>query len=302
MELYQLRSFTTVAEVGHLTRAAERLHVSQPALSAQIKALEDELGVALFDRVPSGMELTAAGHRLLPEARKVVAAAQALRAAAASVKGEIAGRVSVGTLSDPDFIRLGELLSRATERYPLIDIELHHVVTGEGFDKVRDGELDASFYYGERVHPDVASVVLRPVVYRVTAPGAWRDAIAGASWQKIAEQPWIIPPPISSHHALATSLFATRGGAPAKLVEADNEAVLRSLVVAGVGIALLREEIAREAEAAGEAYVWSDTKLTTSLQFVYARGRADEPALAALRAVVDDVWRPAKRKTLTAAA
>ena len=75
MELYQLRSFLAVAELGHLTRAAERLHVSQPALSAQIKALEDELSVVLFERGAAGMTLTAAGRQLLPEAERVVAAA-----------------------------------------------------------------------------------------------------------------------------------------------------------------------------------------------------------------------------------
>ena len=61
MELYQLRTFAAVAELGHLTRAAERLHVSQPAVSAQIRALEDELGTPLFERGPSGMTLTTAG-------------------------------------------------------------------------------------------------------------------------------------------------------------------------------------------------------------------------------------------------
>ena len=290
MELYQLRGFAAVAELGHLTRAADRLHLSQPALSAQIKALEDELGVELFDRVPGGMALTAAGHRLLPEALKVVAAAQVLRGAAASFKGEVSGRARVGTLSDPDFIRLGQLLSRATELYPLIDIELHHEVSGAAFDKVRDGALDASFYYGERVHPDVGTTALRTVVYRVAAPGAWRKEVDGATWETIAEQPWIIPPPISTHHALAASLFATRGGAPAKLVEADNEAVLRSLVVAGVGIALLREDVAQQAQDAGEACIWSDTRLTTTLQFIYPRARRDEPIIGALRSVVRDIW------------
>ena len=292
MELYQLRGFVAVAELGHLTRAAERLHVSQPALSAQIKALEDELGVALFERTPTGMVLTAAGHRVLPEALKIVAAAQSLRGTAASVRGEVAGRTRVGTLSDPDFIRLGELLARATERYPLVDIELHHEVSGTAFDKVRDGDLDASFYYGDRVHPDVASVSLRPMIYRIAAPFAWRDEIEGATWETISQMPWIMAPPISTHRALASSLFATRGGAPAKLVEADNEAVLRSLVVAGVGIALMRDDIARDAQAASEVCVWSDVELATSLQFIYPRARGDEPVLAALRSLIDDIWHP----------
>ena len=290
MELYQLRGFLTVAELGHLTRAAERLHVSQPALSAQIKALEDELGVNLFERVPTGMALTAAGHRLVPEAVKVVSAAQALRGTAASIRGEIAGRIRLGTLSDPDFIRLGEILSAATERYPLVDIELHHEISGAAFEKVRVGDLDASFYYGDRVHADVASLALRPMTYRVVAPGAWRDQVQGASWDKIAEMPWLMAPPISTLHALASSLFEKRGGAPAKLVEADNEAVLRSLVVAGVGIAVLREDVALEAEANGDACIWSDARLTTSLQFVYPRARAGEPVLVALRDVIAGAW------------
>ena len=121
MELYQLRSFAAVAELGHLTRAADRLHISQPALSAQIKALEDELGVPLFERLSSGMELTAAGRRLLPEAHKVVAAAQVLRSHASAFKGEVAGRVRVGTVSDPEFIRIADLLAQAVVAYPLLD-------------------------------------------------------------------------------------------------------------------------------------------------------------------------------------
>src|SRR5258705_2375805 len=130
MELYQLRSFAAVAELGHLTRAAEKLHISQPALSAQIKALEDELGVALFDRTPSGMVLTAAGQTLLPEASKVVMAARALSSHAKAFAGEVAGRATVGTLSDPEFLRLGGFFAQALERDPLVEIELRHAVSG----------------------------------------------------------------------------------------------------------------------------------------------------------------------------
>src|SRR3990172_12427650 len=161
MEIYQLRAFAAVADAGQLTRAAEKLHISQPALSAQIKALEDELEVPLFERTSSGMVLTAAGQRLLAEAEKVLFAAQALRTEARALKGEVDGHAAVGTLSDPAFIRLGEFLSVTVDRHPLLQLELHHEISGAAFEKVRDGQLDAAFYYGALAHPAVAGLELR---------------------------------------------------------------------------------------------------------------------------------------------
>src|SRR6266498_4702668 len=108
MDFNRLRSFAAVAEAGHLTRAAEKLHISQPALSAQIKALEDELDLTLFERTSTGMTLTAAGKRLLAEADKILAASQTFEAEARALKGGVSGKARVGTLSDPAFIRLGE--------------------------------------------------------------------------------------------------------------------------------------------------------------------------------------------------
>jgi len=211
MELYQLRGFVAVAEHGHLTRAAEKLHVSQPALSAQIKALEEELEVELFERKSNGMMLTAAGKRLVVDAQKLLSAAQALRNEARTIKGEVAGHARVGTLSDPQLIRVGELMGAAVERYPLVEIELHHEVTGTAFEKVREGALDASFYYGERTHLSVASVPLRELTYRVVAPSAWKERIATATWREVAAEPWIMTPAISTHHQLATALFSEHG-------------------------------------------------------------------------------------------
>ena len=111
MEFNRLRSFAAVAEAGHLTRAAEKLHLSQPALSAQIKALEDELDLPLFERTPAGMSLTPAGRRLLSKAEEVLAAAQVLQAEARALKGEVGGKATLGSLSDPEFIRLGEFMT-----------------------------------------------------------------------------------------------------------------------------------------------------------------------------------------------
>jgi DNA-binding transcriptional LysR family regulator len=290
MELYQLRSFVAVAEAGHLTRAAEKLHVSQPAVSAQIKALEDELELTLFERTPSGMQLTFAGQRLLVGADKILAAAQSLRNEAGALKGQLTGKVSVGTLSDPEFIRIGELLGATVERHPLLQVELHHEISGAAFAKVRDGELDASFYYGELAHPGVDGLRLRDITYRVAAPAAWKDRVVDASPAEIAMQPWIITPPISTHHQLVHLLFDKHGIEPARVVEADQEFVIANLVQSGVGLSLIREDLALQMQAAGEVCLWKDVRLETILWFIYPLERAGDPVIRALLDVLADIW------------
>ena len=290
MELYQLRSFVAVAEAGHLTRAAEKLHVSQPAVSAQIKALEDELEVALFSRTPNGMVLTATGQRILTDAGNVLAAARALINNAIALRGQVSGKARVGTLSDPDFIRVGEFLNATVERHPLLQVELHHEISGAAFAKVRDGELDASFYFGELAHPQVAGLALRGIVYRIAAPAAWRERVAGADWNSIAKLPWIITPAISTHHHLVRELFDQHGVAPLKVVEADQEFVIANLVESGVGVSLIREELALAKQAAGEVCLWGEVSLATTLWFIFAKEREHDPAIRALLEVLNDTW------------
>lgn len=288
MELYQLRSFAAVAELGHLTRAAERLHVSQPALSAQIKALEDELALALFERGAGGMALTAAGRELLPEALRVIAAAQSLRGHALALHGELAGRVRLGTVADPALTRVADVLRRAVDRYPLLEVDIHQEISGAAFGKVRDGELDASFYFGNAAHPAVASMTLRELAFCIVMPAGWAKRLSGASWDALAAQPWIMTPPVSTHYALAADLFAAHGIAPSRRVEADHEAVVNSLVAAGLGVALMRQDLAEHAP--GTIAIWGDTRIVTALSFLYRREREDDPPIRALRDVVGAVW------------
>jgi DNA-binding transcriptional LysR family regulator len=290
MELYQLRSFVAVAEAGHLTRAAERLHISQPAVSAQIKALEEELDLVLFERTSSGMVLTSAGERLLSDAGRVLAAAQALRNVAKALKGEVSGKVRVGTTSDPGFIRVGEFLNATVTRHPLLQVELHQEVTGAALAKVRDGELDASFYYGEIEHPSIEALRLRASSYRVAAPAAWKRRVVEAGWDEIAQQPWVITPSISTHHKLVRALFDKHGIEPTRVVEADQESVIANLVVSGVGLSLIREDLALEKETAGQVCLWRDVRLETTLWFIYPRARRGDPAIRALLEVLHDTW------------
>lgn len=292
MELYQLRTFAAVSELGHLTRASERLHISQPAVSAQIKALEDELGLALFERTPNGMVLTAPGRRLLTHAEKVLTAAEELKREARILTGAVSGRLRVGTVADPELTRLGEFLSHAVDLYPLLELDVHQKVTGAAFESVRAGELDASFYFGSLTHPTVVSLPLREVTYRVAAPSAWKDKVLHGTWEELAALPWILTPPISSHHDLVNALFQQHGVEPTSVVQADHESVMGSLIVSGVGLSLLREDLARAREKTEEVIVLKGARLTTMLQFIYLAQRAEDPTIAALLVALRKVWFP----------
>lgn len=290
MELYQLRTLVAIAEAGQLTRAADKLHLSQPAVSAQLKALEEELELQLFERTPAGMTLTPAGKRVLESAGAVLSAAEDLHNEARRLQGQVVGKASIGTLSDPEFIRLGEFMNAAMARYPLLELELHQEVTGVALERVAAGDFDASFYYGDIGSPDIAGLPLRDVAYRIAAPAEWKSNLEKASWAEIAEMPWIIPPPMSTHHKLVYSLLQKYAVEPGKVVEADQEAVISSLVVSGVGIALMREDMALEKVATGEVCIWNDLRLLTTLWFIYQRERENDPVIRALLCVQEELW------------
>lgn len=291
MELYQLRTFAAVAEEGNLTRAAEHLHISQPAVSGQIKALEQELGVRLFERSASGMELTVAGRELLASAQRVLTAAAELRQKARRLTGEIAGALRIGTVSNPASLRVGDLLAAAIERYPQLQLELQHEVSGVALEAVREGRLDASFYFGDAPGRGVFALRLRDPVYCVAAPAAWAERIKAADWAQIAAMPWILTPATSTHNRLVTRLFEEQGiEPPQRGVEADQESVIETLVVSGVGLSLLREELARERAAAGEICIWDKARLRTTLWFVCAAGREEDPLLEAIFSLLREVW------------
>ena len=295
MELYQLRTFAAVAQEGHLTRAAERLHVSQPAVSGQIKALEQQFGLRLFERSANGMALTPAGRELLTHTQKVIGAADHLRRAAQRLNGAdaVVGRLRIGTVSDPATNRLGDLLAAAMARHPGLDLEFQHEVSGAAPVAVREAQLDASFYYGPPPGDDFVAVPLRTLVYRVVAPADWAPRVRNASVAELATLPWVLTPPISTHHALTQQLFSEHDVTPPQRhVEADNETVITSLVMSGVGASLMREEAALAREAAGEIALAPHVRLNTMLWFIVSADRADDPLVNALLELVRHVWAP----------
>jgi DNA-binding transcriptional LysR family regulator len=290
MELYQLRTFTAVASEGQLTRAAGRVHLSQPAVSAHIKALEEELELRLFERTPGGMVLTRAGRSMLAHAERVLSAVESLRQHARALRGEVAGRLRIGTLGDPQLIRIGEFLGEVVERYPQLELELHHEISGAALEAVRNGELDASFYFGDLEDGEVAGIALAELRYCVAAPAAWQPRIEHADWEEIAVLPWILAPRISTHHRLVKALFGAHGAEPQKIVEADNEPVIARLIESGVGVSLMPEAQALERARAGGVCIWRGARPRTTLWFVYQAARAGDPLIKALLEALRAAW------------
>jgi DNA-binding transcriptional LysR family regulator len=290
VDLNQLRSFVTVAQFGHLTRAAEALHLSQPAISAHIKALEEQFGVTLFERSSSGMALTPSGRRLLAEATQILEAVAHLKHSAQELRGEPTGSLRLGTVLEPSLLRVGDVLLLARDRYPQIEIELHHVMSSDALAQVRAGGLDASFYFGPQPEADLSSIPLRDMLYRVAIPAAWADELVDAPWETLAERPWIVAPEPSTHRQLVMGLFRDRAPQPERIVEADNEPVINNLVESGVGISLVRDEIASQSADAGRSAIWPGSTVATKLWLVHSTDRAGDPLLAALVEVLGEVW------------
>ncbi|WP_067815619.1 LysR substrate-binding domain-containing protein [Nocardia inohanensis] len=144
MELRQLRYFVTVAEELHFGRAAERLHIAQPAVSQQVLRLERELKVRLLDRTPRRVRLTEAGLRFLPAARKVLAATEEARATVAELAGERAEVFRLGTVTGLGE-RLDAVLDAFAEQLPQVQVELVALPVRERMARVGDGRLDAAF-------------------------------------------------------------------------------------------------------------------------------------------------------------
>lgn len=290
MEIYQIRTFVTVAEHGNLTKAALLLHVTQPAVSGHLKSLEETLNLKLFERGASGVKLTRAGQALLPKAKAILAVVGDFRNLAHDLQGQLTGKARVGTILDPSFIRLGQFMSSVLDQYPWLDIQLQHGISTWAIENVSTANLDAAFCMGHIALPPVHAVHLTEMAYRVVAPPAWKDKIGRADWADIAALPWIRAPHMSPHVQMMSEMFAPHKLEPFKVVEADQEQTIRTLIIAGVGLGLMREDLAFAAQSAGEVCVWRTARPTTALSFIYLRERAGDPVIAAMENVVRRIW------------
>src|SRR5579884_4087075 len=142
MDTQNLAAFLEVADSGSFSKAAERLHLSQPAVSKRIAALEAQLGRPLFDRVGRQVSLTDAGRTLRPYARQALQDIEDARRALSQLSGKVAGRLSIGTSHHIGLHRLPPVLRAYTHKYPEVDLDIHFMDSEDACAAVLQGKLE----------------------------------------------------------------------------------------------------------------------------------------------------------------
>jgi DNA-binding transcriptional LysR family regulator len=246
MELRHLRYFIAVAEELHFRRAAERLHMSQPPLSQQIRQLEEEIGAQLLLRNQRRVELTAAGAAFLVRAREILDAVEdAARQARRVQRGEV-GRLAVGFVGSAMYSFVPELLRAFREQAPDIGLRLHEMGTTEQLRQLDDGRLDVGFLRtpGRRPGLSFETVLEEQIVVALpdVHPLAQRPLVRTSD---LFGEPLVLLTPAGSPglRAVLASSIAQLGGEEQIVQEVAEMQTVIGLVAAGVGISLVPESV-----------------------------------------------------------
>ena len=249
MTLRHLKIFVAVCEEGGITRAAQALHLAQPAVSTTVAELEKYYGVALFDRIHQRLVLTKTGEELLPKAKSVLSEFadfdDTARHRGRSPKLRVGASLTLGRTHLPRFMSM---------------IKQHLPEVEPSFTVAEDGAVEAALESGVLdivlAEREPESDKLRPILFsedRLLPVAAPRYPIEGAvSLCEIASHPLLLPATGSAERALIDGAFASRGITPAPLLESVGEEALLAFAKAGHGVAILPEAIVRPSLSAGD--------------------------------------------------
>jgi DNA-binding transcriptional LysR family regulator len=248
VELRHLRYFVAVAEELHFRRAAERLHVSQPPLSQQIRALEAELGVKLFERNRRRVELTEAGEALLGEARQILAQVEHATDLTKRVARGEAGALAIGFVGSAMYGRLPDVVRTFHADRPSVALRLREFPTGEALEALADGRIDVGVVRpAAQALPGVeVDVVQREPVIAALPEGHRLAARDEVDLAETGGEAFVVLP---RHEA--PGLFGSLDAAltelhvvPREMQEVSELRTVLGLVSAGVGIAIVPESVA----------------------------------------------------------
>jgi len=310
-----LRCFITVAREGTVSRAATVLHLTQPAVSLQLKGLEESTGLQLFNRTPGGFTLTEAGATLLPLAHKAVTASSDFRTVAEQLRESQRGTLRVGTILDPEFIRLGPFVRSLATLLQKTEVFLRHGMSDDVLAQIGKGELDVGYYIDAAPPESVASGILSerhiddgkfrlvPLTsynYRIIAPAQWSDKVMGRDWADLVSLPWLATPPHSAHRRLLDDIFRPLGSMPKRVAYTDQEEAVIDFVESGICLSFARDCILDRITRKRNFVIADKVTVTCDLSFACLTSRRDESVISHAFSAMQAVWDLTPAATLPA--
>lgn len=247
MEFRQLRYFKLLAEELSFTKAAKRLHVSQPPLSYQIAQLEGELGVRLFERTSRTVTLTEAGKALVPHAKAILERAEEARSHLKSIAGGLSGRVQIGLAGSHFLGPFPGFIGSWRKQRPLVEVLLHEMQPTDHLQALQDGRLDLSLSRQPSNHQSIKAAMLwaDPVVAALP-PGHRLAGRARVKLSELAQDDFVMLRLESSPFAARSYQACVHAGFAPKIVQQVVEIpAALNLVAAGLGVALVPASLAR---------------------------------------------------------
>jgi DNA-binding transcriptional LysR family regulator len=240
MDFKHLRAFLTVADTGNVTRAAELLHLVQPAVSRQLHLLEEEVGAELFSRERRGMVLTEAGRALADHARRAMLELDRARAEITGANGAVSGLVTIGLLPSTCDLLASPLVNALASAHPGIRLRLAMGYAGTLQRWLEAGEVDAALVFARGKHPSIETVPLvEEALWVVGPPSAKFRRGRPVPLAKLAGKPLILPAAPHGLRTLVDHACAVEHIELTIAVETDALSVQRSLVLGGHGLTIL---------------------------------------------------------------
>ena len=240
----QLRTFLAVARRLSFTRAAEELHLTQPAVSAHIRKLERSVGAALFEQIGRRISLTGTGHILYRYAERMLALEEELRAEIADVQDICQGELAIGTSTTVGISVLPDLLRRYRQAYPLVRLQVRIGNFPEVVHGLLDGQLDAGLMPNETsdggLDERLESVpVIEDQLVLVVAPGHRWVGLLSVEPEELAGEPFVLPGAGSRLRPQVEEVLAPYGVVPDVVAESNSLIAIARLVETGIGVSLI---------------------------------------------------------------
>ena len=292
MDIQHLKAFIAVACTKNLTQAAEKLFLSQPAVSAQIKALESDVGTALFVRTNNGMQLTRAGEVLLPEAEALLQHKHRLEQFAQTLSADYVHSVQLGIIHPIESRKVTALTRCIVEQEPKTQLHIHYGMSIEILSRLLAKKIHAGFFLGHIDQRNLQVHFLEHVDYSLICPQSQLQHIRDNLPKSLNDSTWIEMSGISSSYKNLQQFWHRHKLNPKKQIICDYPQTIIDLAVAQQGLAMVPKHSALEAVGQGkDIAVLDEFEQHLPLHFIYLDEFSEDPAVTLLLENVQRLWK-----------